>query len=240
MYDLTQRQIEILKCIVEEYINSADPVGSETLEKKYDLGVSPATIRNEMAEMVRLGYLKKPHSSSGRIPSSKALKFYVSELMHTKNLSTAEEVRAKEKVWDHRARSDHFLKEAVRDLATQTNTLALALTDEGDAYYAGYPKILEMPEFYDIDITRNFLSLLDDTSYFTTILSKMEDNFSILIGSELENDLMQPYGFVFSRFRTKGNRQGIIGIAGPARLPYPKIVPCVKYYGTLVEEVADW
>src|ERR1700704_3591954 len=102
MYDLTQRQIEILKQIVKEYIDTANPIGSETLEKKYDLGVSPATIRNEMTEMVRKGYLSKPHTSAGRIPTSKALKLYVNELMKEKDMSVAEEVEAKEKVWDVR------------------------------------------------------------------------------------------------------------------------------------------
>lgn len=98
MYDLTQRQIEILKQIVKEYIDTANPVGSETLEKKYDVGVSPATIRNEMAAMVKKGYLAKPHTSAGRIPTSKAMRLYVNELMKEKDLSVAEEVEAKEKV----------------------------------------------------------------------------------------------------------------------------------------------
>src|SRR3989304_10473687 len=108
MYDLTPRQIDILKNIVREYIDTAEAVGSETLEKKYDLGVSPATIRNEMAEMSRLGYLSKPHSSAGRIPTSKAIKFYITELMKEKEMSVAEEVEAKEKIWDLRGGRERF------------------------------------------------------------------------------------------------------------------------------------
>src|SRR5581483_2587704 len=124
MYDLTPRQIQILKYIVKDYIDTAEPVGSETLEKKYDLGVSPATIRNEMAEMVRLGYLSKPHTSAGRVPTSKALKMYVNDLMKAKELSVADEVEAKEKVWDVRAREDRFLREITRALAQKTKSLA--------------------------------------------------------------------------------------------------------------------
>ncbi len=100
MYDLTTRQIDILKNIVREYIDTAEAVGSETLEKKYDLGVSPATIRNEMAEMIKLGYLSKPHSSAGRIPTSKAIKLYINELMKEREMSVADEVATKEKIWD--------------------------------------------------------------------------------------------------------------------------------------------
>lgn len=67
MADLTQRQIKILKCITEEFIETASPVGSETLEKKYSLGISSATIRNEMATLTQMGFLKKGHLSAGRL-----------------------------------------------------------------------------------------------------------------------------------------------------------------------------
>src|SRR6266542_1826486 len=102
MHDLTQRQIEILKSLIEEYIETAEPVGSETLEKKHNLSASPATIRNEMVRLTDLGYLKKPHSSSGRIPTAIGMKFYVKQLMKEKELSVAEEVTVKEKLWDYR------------------------------------------------------------------------------------------------------------------------------------------
>ena len=78
---LSARQIKILKHIIDEYIETAEPVGSLALEKKYNLGVSPATIRNEMAYLVDLGYLKQPHTSAGRIPSSSAIKLYINEMM---------------------------------------------------------------------------------------------------------------------------------------------------------------
>jgi len=240
MYDLSQRQIEILKRVIEEYMDTAEAVGSETLEKKYDLGVSPATIRNEMSEMVKLGYLKKPHSSSGRVPTPKALKFYVTELMPDKKLSTADEVKAKEKVYDLRADPDMFLREIVKDLATRTHALAVAVTDSGNVYYAGYPHILDMPEFFDIDVTKNFLTILDNYSVFDSFLTQMEDDFSVLLGDELGGEMYNPYGFILSRFNTKGSHRGLLGIAGPARLAYPRIVPYVRYYGHLVEELADW
>ena len=72
---LTARQTQILKCIIDEYIETAEAVGSEALEKKYSLGVSPATIRNEMASLTKLGFLRQLHTSAGRVPSPKAMKF---------------------------------------------------------------------------------------------------------------------------------------------------------------------
>ena len=240
MYDLTPRQIDILKNIVREYIDSAEAVGSETLEKKYDLGVSPATIRNEMAEMVKLGYLSKPHSSAGRIPTSKAIKFYINELMKEKEMSVAEEVEAKEKIWDLRERRERFLREATHELAQKTRSLAVAATDEGDVYYSGYSNILEMPEFYDIDITKNLLSILDDPSYFERILERLEDECSVFLEDDFEEVLLKPYGFVFSRFETRGRHIGAIGVIGPTRMQYELVIPVVRYFGNLVREVADW
>jgi len=90
--DLTERQIQIIKTIVDEFTQTAEPVGSVTLENKYRLGVSPATLRNEMVVLEEKGFLSQPHTSAGRIPTPMAIKFYVKELMKEKDLSVAEEV----------------------------------------------------------------------------------------------------------------------------------------------------
>ena len=240
MHDLTQRQINILKQIIREYVDSAEPVGSETLEKRYDLGVSPATIRNEMSAMEKLGYLSKSHTSSGRIPTSKALKLYVDTLMKERELSVAEEVETKEKVWDYRDNEDKFLREMTKSLAQKTRTLAVATTDSGDVFFSGYSHILETPEFYDIDITRNLLNMLDQYSCFDLIMKRLDNDFGIFFGEDFEEQLFRPYGFIFCRFETKGHHQGSIGVVGPARLKYESIAPVVRYFGSLVREVADW
>ncbi|RJQ25954.1 hypothetical protein C4577_04375 [Candidatus Parcubacteria bacterium] len=240
MHDLKQRQIDILKNIIKEYIDTAEPVGSETLEKKYDLGVSPATIRNEMAEMARLGYLSKSHSSSGRIPTSKALKFYINELMKEKELSVAEEVETKEKVWDLRENEDKFLREITKNLAAKTKSLAVASTEDGDLYFSGYSHILETPEFYDIDIAKNLLNVLDDFSYIDSLWRSIENEFGVFLGDEFEQTLLKPYSFVFSKFHTRSNHLGSVGVLGPTRIRYEVVIPFVKYYGSLIDEVASW
>lgn len=240
MYDLTTRQIDILKNIVREYIDTAEAVGSETLEKKYDLGISPATVRNEMALMSKLGYLAKPHSSSGRVPTSRAIKFYINELMREKEISVAEEVEVKEKIWDLRQKRDRFLREATKSLAEKTHSVAVTITDDGDIYYAGYSNILEIPEFYDIDITKNFLNILDNISYFDKILTKLENECSVFFEEDFEEDALRPYGFVFTKFTTQDNHVGSIGVIGPSRMHYDVVIPTVRYYGNLVRDVAAW
>src|SRR3989304_728734 len=109
---LSARQIQILKLLIDEYIETAEPVGSETLDKKFNLGISPATIRNEMAELIKKGFLKQIHTSSGRVPTPKAMKLYVDQLMVEKQMSLADEVKAREDVWDARGDMDSLLEEA--------------------------------------------------------------------------------------------------------------------------------
>ncbi len=83
---LDDRKIKVLYAIINSYIVSAEPIGSRTITKKYDLGVSSATIRNEMSDLEELGYLNKPHTSAGRVPSDKAYRLYVNQLLNTGKL----------------------------------------------------------------------------------------------------------------------------------------------------------
>ncbi len=241
MHNLTQRQVEILRSIVEEYIETAEPVGSETIEKKRNISASPATIRNEMVQLSEYGYLKKPHSSAGRVPTTKGMKFYVRELMKEKELSTVEEVALKEGVWDYRDKMQRFLKEITKSLAEKTNTLAIAAVNEDNLYCSGYANILDMPEFYDIDVTKNLLEALDQYDLFKSIFDSTageQEDIHVLIEDELGSRLAGPYGFIFTDFKTPMNISGRIGVIGPARLNYTSIIPTVRYFGGLIESSA--
>lgn len=88
--EMDERKVKILQAIINDYINTAEPVGSRTIAKKYDLGVSSATIRNEMADLEDMGYLEQLHSSSGRKPSNKGYRLYVDKLMQIENLTPEE------------------------------------------------------------------------------------------------------------------------------------------------------
>ena len=90
MYELTDRQIKILKAIIEDYIETAEPVGSETLDKKYNLGVSPATIRNEMVRLTTNKFLRQPHTSAGRIPTEKGYRFFLENYVQAGRITDRE------------------------------------------------------------------------------------------------------------------------------------------------------
>lgn len=241
---LTNRQTQILKAIIEEYIDTAEPVASESLEKKYNLGVSPATIRNEMVALTSEGLLKQPHTSAGRVPTPMALRFFIDNLMQEKQLSVAEEVSAKEQVWDYRFDFDRLMRQASLALAQQTGNLAIAATQSGDVYYSGVANILDMPEFYDIDVTRTVLSLLDQQQRLNQLFFERaygSDPIHVVFGSDLGWPYFDPVGMAFTYFNAGNNRRGSLAVVGPCRLNFPKIIPTLKYYSNLIDELnSNW
>jgi len=237
-FDLTPRQVTILKAVIEEYVATAEPVGSETLDKKYNLGVSPATIRNEMVRLTDMKLLKQPHTSAGRSPTPEAMKFYVEHLMKAKDMSVAEEISVKEKIWDYRQEVDKLLREATRTLASNTKALAITATKDGDLYISGTANILDMPEFYDYELTHALFAALDQVGFWWELVEHKPDTVDILLGDEFGGrGILRECGFVFNKFQTP-HISGMIGVVGPSRLNYPKLVPVVKYMGGLIQELS--
>lgn len=99
---LDERKIKILTAIIDDYIATAEPIGSRTIARKYHIGISPATIRNEMADLEELGYLSQPHTSAGRVPSQKGYRYYVDFLLPSKKLSEYENIMIR-KIFNKRA-----------------------------------------------------------------------------------------------------------------------------------------
>ena len=237
--DLTDRQRKLLRSIIEKYIETAEPVGSETIEKEASLGVSPATIRNEMVKLTSLGYLRQPFTSAGRIPTSTGMKFYVDQLMEEKALSLKDEVAIKEEVAQSPQQFDKLLRQISKVMADQTHSLAVATGDEGEIYASGMANILDIPEFYDIDITKTVLSMLDKTEMLRQIFDQMsaEEEIKVLFGDELDVPYLESCGFVISRYRSP-NHSGVLGIIGPSRLNYPVIIPTMRYFSQLLADIS--
>ncbi len=236
--ELSDRQLQLLKSIVEEYINTAEPVGSEGIERKYDLGVSPATIRIEMSKLTDMGYLRQPHTSAGRIPTSAGFRLYIQSLMKEKELPVAAEVSTKERMWEQRGREERLIREAVKALSQRCGVLGIAIDQDDQIYYAGVSSILDWPEFYDIDVTKFVLSLFDEFPVLKKIISyaKGEDPIHILFGEEMEFQNLKSIGFVFTQYEFKDRDKGVIGVIGPARMNFPMILPWVKYIKGVIYE----
>lgn len=236
---LTSRQTRILKSLIDEYITTAEPVGSEALDKKYNLGVSPATIRNEMVALTRIGYLRQPHTSAGRIPSPLAMKFYINQLMEEKRMSLADEVKTKEEVWDSRDDLDELMEEATKALSERTKSLALAAMDSGKVWHAGYSNVFDNPEFSDIAACSGLFSFLEEVQMVHELFFERSQGLSpieVLFGEELGWPQLAPIGVVTTHFTFRG-KNGAIGVVGPVRLSYQTVIPTLRYFKSLIEEL---
>ncbi|PKM83054.1 MAG: HrcA family transcriptional regulator [Firmicutes bacterium HGW-Firmicutes-14] len=152
---LDERKQKVLQAIIKDYIATAEPVGSRTIAKKYDLGVSPATIRNEMADLEELGYIEQPHTSAGRIPSDRGYRYYVDCLMNKKIMSRDEE--------------KHIIKgyqTKVKDVGTvlhQTNTIISNITN--------YASLLMGPQFSKSNLRHVQLVPLDHNKALVIVVT---------------------------------------------------------------------
>jgi heat-inducible transcriptional repressor len=243
---LTSRQTQILKTIIDEYIETADPVGSDALDKKYSLGVSPATIRNEMVSLTKSGYLRQPHTSAGRIPTPTAMKFYINQLMDEKQMSLVDEVRAKEEVWDSRDDIDELMDEATHALADRTRSLTVsALRESGkgrkDRYWhAGHSYVFQNPEFSNLMVCRDLFSVLEEIDKMESLFFGINSTspLEVLFGEELGVPGLAPTSIVSAHFNVRG-KPGALSVIGPARTDYGSVIPILRYFGNLIEEVAN-
>lgn len=238
---LSSRQTQILKALIDEYIATAEPVGSLALEKKYSLGVSPATVRNEMASLTKKGYLRQPHTSSGRIPSPKAMKFYINQLMEEREVSITDEVKTKESVKNAQEDLTKVMDYATRTLAGQTGCLAIATTNTGDVWSHGYANIFDSPEFYDHEVSQSLFAMLEQATMLQELFFKRLTGVSpieVLFGEELGWDFFEPVGIVAARFKL-GNEEGGLGVIGPYRLNYGAVIPLVRHFGELIRSTYE-
>ena len=123
--EMSERKLKILHAIIQNYLETGEPVGSRTISKYTDLNLSSATIRNEMADLEEMGYIIQPHTSAGRIPSDKGYRLYVDMLMEEKEQELNE---MQDQMLDKADKMDQLLKQAAKVLATNTNYATMVST----------------------------------------------------------------------------------------------------------------
>lgn len=239
MIDLVARQIQILRAIIEEFIQTAKPVGSDTIDKKFNIGVSPATIRNEMVYLTKQGYLQKSHTSAGRIPTPLALRLYVNELMKEKELSVADEVSAKEKIWEYKNEMGDLLEEAAKVLAEKSHAIGVTMSQDQRLFHAGAANLLAMPEFFDIRVTRNLLNLIEEEALMGEVfdMGQSENPVHLVYGKELGNKDLEQISIMYMEVNAAGSVCKL-GVIGSHRFDYAYVIPMMKYFKALIEEIA--
>lgn len=141
---LNERKKKILQIIIEDYISSAEPVGSRTIARKYDLGLSPATIRNEMSDLELLGYLEQPHTSAGRIPSAQAYRFYVDALIGPGTLTDNDMALIDGWYNERRRNIDDIFQSTAKILSRMTQNVSMVLTNQQTIANFCYLKFLPL------------------------------------------------------------------------------------------------
>lgn len=238
---MTPRQAQILECVILEYMETAHPVGSVSMAKKYGIRVSPATVRNEMANLIKLGFLQKEHFSSGRIPTAVGFRYYLENLFSEDVLNYLEEMSIKEKLHEVKFQRDKMLRSAVELLAENLNYTAIALASDS-LYYAGISNILGYSEFEDLDILKNIISVIENYKILQDIFEKgnqYEGGVKILIGDETGFGSFSACSIVYKGFRLHMGEQGYLAVVGPFRMNYKRVMPVVRYTAESLEELAS-
>ncbi len=332
---LSERQKHILKALIEEYINTAEPVSSGTILEHYDLECSSATIRNDMSELEQLGYLEKPHTSAGRIPSVKGYRFYVDELLNDENITIDEIEYIKENLQNKVEEIEDLTKIATNTISEMTHyttvsigpdasnniikdikfvllgerlLMVVILTETGAVketiikydedvtenqirdlnatfnrklrgkylekidkpmeeyiistmedqakvikpiiqqmnktleetnkiYLQGTSKVFDFPEFKKIDTAKNFLSILDTKEEMLEILnSGLAKDINVYIGDENENKDLKDLSIITFKHKVGNKDMGTIGIIGPKRMNYSKVISIMKYISKKLNE----
>lgn len=334
--ELDERKKKILGAIVEEYIDSAEPVSSGSLLKKSDLNCSSATIRNEMAELEKIGFLEKTHTSSGRVPSSKGYRYYVDELLREDDLTRTEMALIKERLERKVNDLEELTKIATTTLSEITHyttiaigpqvdthcivdlkfvllgsrvLMAVILTDSGiiresiikfdedisetqindltvlfknkligksldvldvpieefitnemktginiikkiiseinrllkstgkEIYLQGTNKVVDMPEFKRVDITKDFLNIINEKDVVLDVLNTgLAQDITVYIGEESEKEELKNFSIVTFNQLIEGKDIGKIGIIGPTRMDYSKVISVMKYISKKIND----
>lgn len=232
---MTERQRKILSAIVEQYAEVASPVGSSLMSRVFN--VSSATIRSEMAELERLGYIYQPHTSAGRVPTDKGYRLYVNELIN-QPINIQGERRA-EKALATRVQMggvpEYTIRSAVDTLVELTQNLAVA-TIGNQLYMSGLSNLFGQPEFINNIQVQQVASLLDNLEPWLREVAPNEP-LSVYIGSENPIGRSAGCSLIISRFRSPFSDQSYIGTLGPTRQSYKDVMMLVRRAGQELEEV---
>ena len=224
---LDDRKKRILQAIIEDYVKFAEPIASKIIVERYELDLSSATIRNEMAALEELGLIEKTHTSSGRIPSDLGYRYYVDSIMSDT-----------EKFDEGIASSVSNFRNEEHDLDNISKILSylthytLISSDDDNIYLYGRNNVFDYPEFRDFEKLRRFMYLLEEEELIKGILKSYLDNdISIRIGCENLFDEVKDYSIITFGYQDLGT----IALIGPKRMDYSKVMNYIRYLLELEE-----
>lgn len=238
---MQNRQLEILRAIVDEYVATEEPVGSKVIAERHGLGVSPATIRNDMAVLEDAGLIKQPHTSAGRIPTNSGYRLFVDKISELKPLSIGER-RAIENFLDGADDLDDVLTRTAKLLAQITKQVAvIQYPDEGRVFLAGTANLARSTQEVSIAI-HPILEALEEQVVLLRLLSDAEDSLQVRIGDEQVESSLRTTSLVSMSYGSGNTGHGALGILGPTRMDYASSMAAVntvaRYIGNFLGDKA--
>jgi heat-inducible transcriptional repressor len=232
---MTERQEKILAAIVEQYAEVAVPVGSSLLARAF--GVSSATIRSDMVELERLGYIMQPHTSAGRVPTDKGYRYYVNQITEPGMIKPTVENRAERALAARVSGNgvpEHTIRNTVDTLVELTDNLGLATIGD-QLYMSGLSHLFGQPEFMHPAQVQEVARLLDNLEPWLYEAAPNEP-LSVYIGRENPIGRGAGCSLIISRFRSPFSDRSYIGILGPTRQSYRDVMTLVGHAGQALEE----
>jgi len=229
---MNDRQKKILATVIEEYTNTAIPAGSKVLAEKYNLEISPATIRNDMSALEKEGYLYQPHISAGRIPTDKGYRYFVEEVMKDRELTKKEQVKLKEELLKLKAKNTRLSRTTAKLLSALSGNLAISgAPDKDDFCNFGMSELMEEPEFQKLDEVCRLAEILDyiDEKFDQVVEGMKEGETKIFIGKENPVNEMSGCSMIVSPYKLKSGEKGILALIGPKRMRYAKNKSLIEY-----------
>jgi len=232
---MTERQAAILAAIIEQYAEVAAPVGSVMLAKLF--GVSSATIRSEMARLEEMGLITQPHTSAGRIPTDQGYRYYVNQITEANQPPKLDRsARAIEaRIGTHGDSATRAIRSAVDSLVELTHNLGLATIGD-QLYMSGMGNLFSQPEFTQSNHAQAVARLLDNLEPWLREAAPNEP-LNVYIGAENPVGKTSGASLIISRFRSPYSDRSYIGVLGPTRQSYGRVMGLVRHAGAMLEEV---
>ncbi len=228
---ISSRQAKLLAAIVKEYSNTAQPISSEEINKKYKFGISSATIRNEMMALEKMNFIEQPHTSAGRVPTDKGYRYFINELMKRFEISLKEQQALRQELVRLHGQTQDVGRNIAKLLAERTDQAAFALLPD-ETSSAGLSHIFNHPNLDRKEVVEiaEFFDHIDE--HGERIRASAEPG--ALIGEEHRLAPLQNYSLIVSKVQLPSGKQGVIGIIGHKSMRYDKNLSLVEYVSKLL------
>jgi len=229
MSRLDTRKEELLAFVIREYSKTAEPIASESVKERANLGISPATIRNEMAELEREGYLRQPHTSAGRVPTEAGYRYYVTNCLEAQNVE--QDVAAIRHVFGEHPEDEARLKMLARELARTIEEGVFVGFTPQSTYYTGLSYLFGQPEFESQDLVRHLGDIIDNLDKIVAeLFEEVVPGVQVYVGED------SPFGAQCGTVLLRpGTDRPMMGVLGPMRMDYDRTIAMMKGIERILE-----